>query len=141
MTQSKHVATYVSEEQFERWQEEAEMMRMSTSEWVNAMVEAGQKKFDRDIRPDESKDDLRRRNTGLWQKYQKVREERDHLEDQLLQTERQAIVEYVDENQGCRYKEIARHLSKNRGSRLTRLLDALDGEEIEIDEEGRVYRL
>ena len=111
------------------------------SQWANAMVEAGLKKFDRDIQPDESKRDLRRRNTELWNKYQELKEERDSLEKQLYQTERRTILEFVEENNGCRYKEIAKHLSKNQASRLTKLLDALDGEEIEIDGNGHVYRL
>jgi len=139
MPQSQQVSTYVPAEQLEEWDEIAESMGMTRSEWLMAMVAAGRKKFDRDVQPDESKRDLRRRNTELWNDFQEVARERDSLQKQLHQTERQALLEFVNENQGCRYKEIAKHLSQNRGSRLTQMLDALDGNEIEIDEDGRVY--
>lgn len=135
------VGVYAPPDRKESWEEQANEMGMSTSEWANAMIEAGLKKFDRDIQPDESKRDLRRRNTELWKKFHELKKERDSLEKQLLQTERQAILEFVEENNGCRYKEIAKYLSKNQASRLTKLLDALDGDEIEIDESGHVYRL
>jgi predicted nuclease with TOPRIM domain len=135
------VGVYAPPDRKESWEEHADEMGMSTSEWANAMIEAGLKKFDRDIQPDESKRDLRRRNTELWNDFQALRKERDRLEKQLHQTERRAILEFVEENNGCRYKEIAKHLSKNKASRLTKLLDALDGQEIEIDEDGHVYRL
>jgi predicted nuclease with TOPRIM domain len=135
------VGVYAPPDRKESWEELADEMGMSTSEWANAMIEAGLKKFDRDIQPDESKRDLRRRNSELWSDYQTLRKERDRLEKQLHQTERRAVLEFVEENNGCRYKEIAKHLSKNQASRLTKLLDALDGQEIEIDEDGHVYRL
>ncbi|MYL17354.1 hypothetical protein GLW36_11970 [Halorubrum terrestre] len=141
MVQGQHVATYVPEELLEDWDEMAEEMDMSRSEWLMAMVEAGRKKFDRDIQPDESKRDLRQRNTQLWDDYQEASSELKRLKTQLHQTERRAIVEFVEDNQGCQYKEIAKHLQKTRSSRLTKMLDALNGDEIEIDEEGRVYCL
>ena len=141
MTQKELAGAWVPAEQKERWEELAEERGMSLSEWMSAMVEAGLKKFDRDIQPAESKDDLRKRNTELWNDFQAVATERDRLQKELRQTERLAIIEFVEENQGCKYKEIAKHLRQNRGSRLTKLLDVLDGEEIEIDEDGRVYRL
>lgn len=141
MTEKHHIGVYTPQDRYETWKQEADKLGMSMSQWANAMVEAGLKKFERDIQPEESKTDLRKRNTQLWNDYEKVRKERDKLETQLHQTERRAIVEFVEGNQGCQYKEIAQHLAKNRGSRLTKLLDALDGEQIEIDEEGRVNRL
>lgn len=139
MPQGHHVATYVPEKQYEDWKEKSEEMDMSMSEWVMGMVEAGQKKFDRDIQPDESKRELRKRNTDLWKDFQAATEERDRFRKQLLQTEQPEILEFIGKNQGCRYKEIAKHLAQNRGSRLTQMLDVMDGDEIEIDEEGRVY--
>lgn len=141
MAQKELAGAWVPAEQKKRWEELAEERGMSLSEWMSAMVEAGLKKFDRDIQPAESKDDLRKRNTELWNDFQTVAKERDRLQKQLRQTEQLAIIEFVEENQGCKYKEIAQHLRQNRGSRLTKLLDVLDGEEIEIDEDGRVYRL
>ena len=141
MPQGQHAATYVPEELLEDWDEMAEEMDMSRSEWLLAMVEAGRKKFDRDIQPDESKRDLRRRNTELWNDYQEASEERDRLRKQLRLTEGRAIVEFVEKNPGCRYEEIAQHLVENQGSRLTKMLDAMNGDELEIDEDGHVYRI
>lgn len=141
MPQGQHAATYVPEDLLEDWDDLAEEMDMSRSEWLLAMVEAGRKKFDRDIQPDESKRDLRRRNTELWNDYQEASEERDRLRKQLRLTEGRAIVEFVEDNQGCRYEDIAQHLVENQGSRLTKMLDAMNGDELEIDENGRVYRL
>jgi hypothetical protein len=141
MPQGQHAATYVPEELLEDWDEMAEEMDMSRSEWLLAMVEAGRKKFDRDIQPDESKRDLRRRNTELWNDYQEASEERDRLRKQLRLTEGRAIVEFVEDNPGCRYEEIAQHLVENQGSRLTKMLDAMNGDELEIDEDGHVYRI
>lgn len=141
MTEKHHIGVYTPQDRYEAWKQEADELGMSMSQWANAMVEAGLKKFDRDIQPAESKTELRKRNTKLWNDYERIRKERDKLETQLHQTEQRAIIEFVEENSGCQYKEIAQYLSKNRGSRLTKLLDAMDGEEIEIDEQGRVNRL
>ena len=136
---SKHVAAYVEDEQHERWKEQAEEMDMSMSQWTQAMVEAGMKKFDRDVEPDESRDDLRRKRNDLRDELQRARDRIAELEQQVHTNERDALIEYVEENPGSRYPDIVQHIANSAGSRVTKLLDQLEGEEIEIDEEGRVY--
>lgn len=136
---SEHVATYVDEVQYERWQEQADEMGMSMSDWTQAMVEAGAKKFDRDVQPNDSKDEIRRQRDDLRKELSRARDRIKELERQVHLSERQAIVEYVEENSGAEYQDVVQHVVNTANSRVTKILDELEGDEIEIDKEGRMY--
>lgn len=133
------MATYVNDDTLRRWQKQADEMDMSMSQWTQAMVEAGQKKFNRDVEPDESRDELRRKRNDLRQELQRARERILELEEQVHTRERDAIVDYVEDNPGAEYGDIAQHVANTANPRVTKLLDEMEGDELEIDEQGRMY--
>lgn len=136
---SEQVATYIPDEEYEDWVEQAEEMGMSKSDWIKSMVRAGQKKFNRDVEPTESRDDLRRRRNDLRRELQRARDRIEELEGQVHRSEREAVIEYIDENPGAEYEDIVQHVVNTANSRVTRILDDVEGDEIEIDEQGRMY--
>jgi predicted nuclease with TOPRIM domain len=136
---SELVATYITPKEKEKWDEKAEEMGMGRSPWIRSMVYAGQKKFDRKVSPDETRDDLRRKRNDLLGELKRARDRIETLEEQLNSSDRQTIVEYVDENPGCDYGDIVQHLVNTANARVTVMLDKMEGESIEFDEQGRVY--
>jgi len=140
MSEDKHVATYVSKDQRSRWDEQAEEMDMTRSAWVRAMVEAGLKKFSRDAQPDETKNSLRQKITDLRKELQRARDRIEKLEEQLHLSEQKAILNYIQENPGAEYGSILQHLTNTAHSRVTRLLDQMEGDKVEIDDQGRMYK-
>lgn len=136
---SEQVATYIPDEEYEDWEEQAEEMGMSTSGWIKSMVRAGQKKFNRDVEPTASRDELRQRRNDLRRELQRARDRIEQLEGQVHRSEREAIIEYIDENPGGEYRDIVQHVINTANSRVTRILDDVEGDEIEIDEQGRMY--
>lgn len=136
---SEQVATYIPDEEYEDWEEQAEEMGMSTSGWIKSMVRAGQKNFNRDVEPTASRDELRQRRNDLRGELQRARDRIEQLEGQVHRSEREAIIEYIDENPGAEYRDIVQHVINTANSRVTRILDDVEGDEIEIDEQGRMY--
>lgn len=136
---SEQVATYIPDEEYEDWEEQAEEMGMSTSGWIKSMVRAGQKNFNRDVEPTASRDELRQRRNDLRRELQRARDRIEQLEGQVHRSEREAIIEYIDENPGAEYRDIVQHVINTANSRVTRILDDVEGDEIEIDEQGRMY--
>lgn len=136
---SEQVATYIPDEEYEDWEEQAEEMGMSTSGWIKSMVRAGQKNFNRDVEPTASRDELRQRRNDLRGELQRARDRIEQLEGQVHRSEREAIIEYIDENPGTEYRDIVQHVINTANSRVTRILDDVEGDEIEIDEQGRMY--
>lgn len=136
---SKHVAAYVPEKQYERWQEEANEKGMSMSEWTKSMVEAGRKKFDRDLQPDRTRDELRQQRNDLRDELGRARERVQELEEKVHTSERQEIIKYVSNNPGAEYQDIVQHIVNTANSRVTKLLDELEADQLEIDEQGRMY--
>ncbi len=112
---------------------------MSTSDWIKSMVRAGQKKFNRDVEPTESRDDLRRRRKDLRRELQRARDRIEELEEQVHRSERDAVIDYIDENPGAEYEDIVQHVVNTVNSRVTLILDDVEGDKIEIDEQGRMY--
>lgn len=136
---SEHVAAYVDEDTYERWENQAAEMDMSMSQWTQAMVEAGLKKFNRDVQPDETRDDLRRKRNDLRNELGRARDRIAELEEQVYTSEREAIREYIEKNPGAEYRDIVQHVVNTANSRVTRILDQMEGDDIEIDEQGRMY--
>lgn len=79
----EQVATYVTPEQKQRWKKKADERNMSFSEWVECMVEAGQKKFTNEIVMDESVRELRRERNDLRLQLKAAQERIDELEQAL----------------------------------------------------------
>lgn len=138
MSDSNHVATYPSDRQLQRWETECENGGFrSQSEFVEAMVEAGLKKFDApEIAPDETNRELRQQRNELRAELDRSRKRIKKLEDAVYQGEHQAIVDYVRENPGAEYKEIIQHLLETVPDRLTRHLDDLEGDALVIKDDG-----
>jgi len=130
---------YPRADQYEYWKERAEEMDMSVSEWMQYMVAAGDKKFDTTVEPDTSNSELRQQRDELRRELRDARQRIDTLEDQLYDSERQTIVEYVRDNPGCSFDDVVRHITKTAPSRINRHLDALLGSELTEDDEQRYY--
>lgn len=135
---SNPTMTYPTEGQHSRWKQQAEEMGMCMPEYVEAMVEAGRKKFEVEVDPDESAHELRRLRNDLRRQLDAARDRVGQLEDELYHGERGAIQEYVNENPGAGYDEIIQHVIDTVPTRTTRLLDELEGDEIRV-EDGAYY--
>lgn len=131
---------YPTTEQYATWKERAAAMDMSVSEFMTYMVEAGWKKFDASVEPDEENAELRHQRNEYKEEVERYRDRVERLENLLLQTERAAIIEYVEENPGATAKEIIAKLGETVGERAAEQLDDLQGIEIE-EREGGFYRL
>lgn len=136
---SRHIAAYVPDDEAEEWEEQAEEMGMSISEWVIAMTRAGQKPFGREVAPNQSRDDLRKQRNDLRRELQRARDRIEELEERVHTSEREAILEYVEENPGAEYQDIVQHVVNSASSRVTEILDQMEGTELEIDNQGRMY--
>ena len=136
----KQAATYPSEEQYERWQARADDMGMrSMSEFVEAMVEAGLKKFDAtSVEPDETNRQLRQQRNDLKAELDRTRDRIADLEDTVYHGERQTIREFVDANSGASYDEIIQRVIDTVPERVTTHLDDMEGENLRV-EDGRYY--
>ncbi|SFR58397.1 hypothetical protein [Halogeometricum limi] len=136
MANSRHAATYPSEEQYQRWQDRANEMGMSTSEFIEAMVEAGMKKFTATVEPDETNQELRDQRRELKDELDHTRSRIRELEDMVYHGERRTIKRYVDDNPGATYDEIIQHLIETVPSRVTTHLGDLEGDELRYEDEG-----
>jgi hypothetical protein len=134
------VAAYPSEGTKERWQDEAQQMGMSDSNWVQAMVEAGRKKFTRDVEPDQSRKELRQKQNDLRKELRRARDRIEELEEQVHVSEREAVLNYLDSHPGAEYRDLVQHVSNTANARIARLLDQMEGTEVDIDEQQRIYK-
>ncbi|WP_141212038.1 hypothetical protein [Halorubrum sp. Eb13] len=112
---------------------------MSESQFVQAMVEAGLKKFTREVEPDMTRDELRRERNELYTELREEREAKHRLEEKSMTSEREVVIEYVEDNPGCTYKNIADHLAQTAPSRTTNVLEKTEGSDLTVDEDGRWF--
>ena len=136
----KQAATYLSEEQYDRWEVQCEELGMrSMSEFMEAMVEAGLKKFDTsNVEPDETNRELRQQRNELKAELDCTRDRIADLEDAVYHGERQAIKKFVDANPGASYDEIIQHVIDTVPERVTIRLDDMEGEDLSV-EDRRYY--
>jgi len=97
------------------------------------MVEAGMKKFDIDVTPDETNQELREQRNDLKAELDRARERIAGLEDQLHHGERQAIREYVEANPGATYDDIVQHIINTAADRVTVHIDSLEGDDLRVE--------
>jgi hypothetical protein len=114
-------------------------MGMTESQFVAAMVEAGLKKFTREVDPDKTRDELRRERNELYTMLREEREEKHRLEEKLMASEREVVIEFVEETPGCTYADIADHLARTAPSRTTKVLEEIEGSALTVDEDGRWF--
>lgn len=142
MSDYSQVSTYPSEDQLERWEARCEEMRFrSRSEFVEAMIEAGLKKFDAtEVDPDETNRELREQRNDLKAELDRARDRIQELEDAAYHGERQAIKEFVEENPGATYGEIIQHVIDTVPGRVTDHLDDLEGDVLRVEDDGYYVR-
>jgi len=131
MSNSRQVATYVADEQYHRWDSHAERLGMSLSEFIEAMVEAGMKKFEPTVEPDMTNQELRDQRKELKQELDHARRRIQQLEDAAYHGERSTIKRFVEQNPGVGYDEIMQHVIDTVPQRVTIQLDELEGVEIQ----------
>lgn len=138
----KQAATYPSEEQYDRWENQCEELGMrSMSEFVEAMVEAGLKKFDTsNVEPDETNRELRQQRNELKAQLDRARERISDLEEAVYNSERREVKEYVAENPGATYDEIIQHLVETVPARVTTHLDEMEGDDLRVEDEQYYLR-
>ncbi|WP_458207321.1 hypothetical protein [Haladaptatus sp. NG-SE-30] len=137
---SKQAVTSSTDKQYERWKTQAEERNMSVSEWMECMIEAGQKKFDVTVELDETNQELRQQRNELQEELDRARDRISQLEDRLVNGERGTIKEYVSENPGATYDEIIQHVGDTLPTRITNHLNDLIGEEL-YTESGGYYQI
>jgi len=121
--------TYPTEDQYARWQTQAEEMGMSMSEFLQSMTEAGLKKFDVSVvEPDETQRELRQQRNDLKAELERARKRIGDLEDRLHHGERETIRRYVEDNPGASFDEIARHIIDTVPERVNSHLDGMEGD-------------
>lgn len=142
MSDYNHVATYPSDAQLDRWETHCEDMGFrSRSEFVEAMIEAGLKKFDAtEVTPDETNRELREQRNDLKSELDRARNRVRELEDAVYRGERQAITEFVEENPGATYDEIIQHVMDTVPPRVTTHLDDLEGDVLRAEDDSYYLR-
>ena len=133
------VYVYPTDEQKERWNARAADLNMSNSEFVQSMVEAGQKKFDATVELDEDIHDLREDRNDLKRELDRARNRIDRLRTKLSRGERRAIESYVEANHGASFEEIVQHLIESVPQRANMHLDTLEGEKLTRGPEDELY--
>lgn len=124
-SETQPTMTYPSNEQHARWKQEAEMMDMSLSEFIQAMTEAGLKKFDIDVEPDESMSELRRQRNDLKRELDRTRDRVGKLEEQLQTREREAITSFIEANPGVELREIIQEMIETTSDRVPKQVEHL----------------
>ena len=128
--------TYPTQDQYESWKTDASEMDMSISEWMQAMVEAGRKKFDAQVQPDETPQELREQRNDLKDELDHARDRIQDLETHLHHGERETIRKYVAANPGASFDGITRHIIDTVPERVNRHLDELEGDALVADADG-----
>lgn len=130
MVETQNATTYPAKEQYDRWKDHADRLDMTVSEFMQAMIEAGRRKFERDVSPDETVQELREERDELRQELLDARERVQELEEQAFDAERRQVAEYVAGNPGAEFEGIVGHVRETAPVRVSRHIDALEGEEI-----------
>ena len=128
--------TYPTEDQYDRWKQRAEEFDMSVSEFMAAMVEAGLKKFDASVEPDETLTELREQRNDLRDELDHARTRIESLEDRIHHGERATIRQFVEENPEATYDEIIQHVLDSAPGRVTNHLADLEGEDLRVEDGG-----
>lgn len=125
---------YPNRSQYERWKARAEADGYdSVSRFMQDMIEAGMKKFDATVEPDETNHELREQRNDLKNELDAARDRIRRLEDRLHQGERETVQRYVEEHPGATFDEIIQHVIDTVPARVTQHLDTLEGEELRVD--------
>ena len=138
MSDTQPAMTYPTTDQYDRWKARADEFDMSVSEFMQAMVEAGMKKFDASVEPDETNHELREQRNDLKEELAHTRERVADLEEQLHGGERAAVRRYVEQNPGAEFGEIVQQVTDTAPERVNRHLDDLESDALRV-ENGEYY--
>jgi hypothetical protein len=136
---SKKVQTYPNDGQYERWKQRSDDMGMSLSEWVSSMVEAGSKKFDRTVEPDETVGELREQRNDLRNELEAARNRIERLETQVYGGQRGSVLEFIQDNPGATYDDVRKHLIDDVPEDADRHLNALEAEGEIVRDGDHIY--
>lgn len=138
MTETNPVTTYPSDEQMERWKSRREELGFrSRSAFLEAMIEAGLKKFDAPATAEgDEVRELRKQRNNLRDELKRARERIQELEEALYRDEQQEILEYIDTNSGASYEEIVQHVINTVPGRVTEHLEELEGRKLRQTGDG-----
>lgn len=129
---SEHVNAYPEAEQYDRWVLEAESRGYECvgSPFIRDMVEAGLKKFNAAVEPDETNRELRTQRNDLRRELRRARGRIEELEDRLHGGEHEAIREYVADNPGATFDDIIMHVNKGVPDRVIRHIEEMEGSDL-----------
>lgn len=127
---------YPTNQQYGQWKEHADELDMSVSEFICSMVEAGRKKIQVDVEPDQTNQELREQRNDLKSQLDDARNRISRLENELHNSERQALVQQIHDNPGISYAELTQEIGESVPDRVTKLLSSLEGTEIRREDEG-----
>lgn len=139
-SETQPAMTYPTSRQYERWKHRADEFDMSTSEFMQAMIEAGLKKFDATVEPDETNHELREQRNDLKDKLDRTRNHVAQLEEQMHRGERAAVRKHVEDHpEGVEFGEIVQQVIDTAPERVNQHLEELEGGELHV--EGDRYYL
>lgn len=127
---------YPTKQQYGQWKEHADELDMSVSEFMCSMVEAGRKKLEVDVEPDRTNQELRDQRNDLKKQLETARNRISRLEDELHNSERQALVKEINETPGITYAELTQEIGESVPDRVTKLLSSMEGTEIRREDGG-----
>jgi len=127
---------YPTETQYARWKDRASELDMSASEFMQAMIEAGMKKFDATVEPDETNRELREQRNDLKEELDHARGRVGDLEEQLHRSERATIRRHVEQNPGASFSDVVQKVINTVPGRVNQHLDDLEGDAIRIEDEA-----
>lgn len=134
MSSDSAVATaYPETELYEQWKDHADELGMPVSEYIQAMVTAGRKKFENEVQPDQNAAELRLQRNDMKRELETARSRISRLEEELHGTEREEIVRHIQKHPGATFDEIVQHIIDTASGRVSDQLEMLEGDEIARD--------
>lgn len=122
------VATYPEDTQKARWKRNADALGVSLAEYVEMMVEAGNKNFTARTDRDETSDELRQQRNELRAEVRRLRSRVDTLEDRLYGGEREEIIEFVRDEEPVPEGEIVNRVVQTANRRVPSILDSFEAD-------------
>jgi len=130
---TNHVATYPTDDQHERWKADADAREMPISRWVSCMVEAGCKKFEVDVEPDMTNEELREQNADLTRELRASRARVEQLENRLYRGEQAVVADFVQRDGPVTFQAIVNHVIETAPQRLDEIVEAMEGDTLVRD--------
>lgn len=122
------VATYPEDEQKERWRRNADRLGLSMAEYVEMMVEAGNKNFTARTDRDETSEELRQQRNELRAEVRRLRGRVETLEDRLYGGEREEIITFIEANEPAPESEIVSRMVETANRRVPSILDSFEAD-------------